>query len=280
MLSAAETASSVLGWISIATWILVYTPQLIENYKRKSGDGVSVPFVVIWLAGDILNLLGALIANLLPTVILLAVWYSLCDSVLLGQIYYYRWRQAHTAAMFADDDAPVPADESAPLLAGGNEVVEETEKQTSSLRRELLQYTGSIVFVVAVGVAAWAVSTKMDTGDDVPPTKGAEEVIEWRSQVMGWISAVLYLGSRVPQILKNTSTRCEGLSPGMFVFTILANATYTASILVVGLDRQHLIVNASWLAGSALTIFLDLFVLGQFVHYRSEARVTDADGAA
>ena len=83
--------------------------------------------------------------------------------------------------------------------------------------------------------------------------------------------------------VKNTSTRCEGLSPGLFIFTILGNATYTASILVVGLDRQHLIVNASWLAGmlggnhrnsigglgltaclcfvgSALTIFLDLFV--------------------
>ena len=54
--------------------ILVYSPQLIENYKLKSGEGVSVPFVVIWLVGDILNLLGALIANLLPTVILLAVW--------------------------------------------------------------------------------------------------------------------------------------------------------------------------------------------------------------
>ena len=54
--------------------ILVYSPQLIENYKLKSGEGVSIPFVVIWLVGDILNLLGALIANLLPTVILLAVW--------------------------------------------------------------------------------------------------------------------------------------------------------------------------------------------------------------
>ena len=57
--------------------ILVYSPQLIENYKLKSGEGVSVPFVVIWLVGDILILLGALIANLLPTVILLAVWVRL-----------------------------------------------------------------------------------------------------------------------------------------------------------------------------------------------------------
>ena len=93
--------------------------------------------------------------------------------------------------MLADDDAPVPADESAPLLAGGNEIAEEREKGATSLRRELLHYAGAIAFVVAAGVIAWAVSTQVDTGDDVPPTKGGEEVIEWRSQVMGWISAVL-----------------------------------------------------------------------------------------
>ena len=94
--------------------------------------------------------------------------------------------------MLADDDAPVPADESAPLLAGGDGGNEGIEKEASSLRRDVLQYTGAVVFVVAAGVIAWAVSTQVETGDDVPPTKGGEEVIEWRSQVMGWISAILY----------------------------------------------------------------------------------------
>jgi hypothetical protein len=44
--------------------------------------------------------------------------------------------------------------------------------------------------------------------------------LEWRSQVLGWSSAVLYLGSRVPQIVHNTKTRCEGLSLAMFFFSI------------------------------------------------------------
>ena len=93
--------------------------------------------------------------------------------------------------MLADDDAPVLPDESAPLLAGGTDTPEEREKEENSLRREIIHYTGAIAFVVAAGVIAWAVSTQVDTGDDVPPTKGGEEIIEWRSQVMGWISAVL-----------------------------------------------------------------------------------------
>lgn len=71
-------------------------------------------------------------------------------------------------------------------------------------------------------------------------------------------------------------TRCEGLAPGMFLFTILGNATYALSIVVVSMERLYLIRNASWLAGmvrlwdetgvltnvvgSTLTIVLDLIV--------------------
>lgn len=120
--------------------------------------------------------------------------------------------------MLADDDAPVPADEYAPLLAGGNGAIEEREKGAGSLRREILHYTGAVAFVVAAGVIAWAVSTQVETGDDVPPTKGDEEIIEWRSQVMGWISAVLYRTHAYsrparPASLTDTSLpRCSGLA--------------------------------------------------------------------
>jgi hypothetical protein len=51
---------------------VVYTPQFLENYQLQSGEALSIPFVLIWLAGDICNLLGASIAHLLPTVIILA----------------------------------------------------------------------------------------------------------------------------------------------------------------------------------------------------------------
>ena len=56
--------------------LVVYTPQIIENYRRKSGEGLSVLFVVIWLIGDLFNLFGALLAGLLSTVIILAAYVS------------------------------------------------------------------------------------------------------------------------------------------------------------------------------------------------------------
>ena len=54
--------------------IVVYSPQIVENYRLKSGEGLSVLFVVIWLLGDLCNLIGAVMAGLLPTVIILAIY--------------------------------------------------------------------------------------------------------------------------------------------------------------------------------------------------------------
>jgi hypothetical protein len=64
------------GWMSLACWIVVYTPQIYENYTLKSGEGLSVSFIVLWLLGDITNLFGGVLARLLPTVIILAAYVS------------------------------------------------------------------------------------------------------------------------------------------------------------------------------------------------------------
>ncbi|CEI97591.1 Putative FAFR605Cp [Rhizopus microsporus] len=62
-------ASSITGYLSILCWLIVFTPQLWENYRRKSGDGLSMTFLVIWLAGDVFNLLGVIMQDLLVTMV-------------------------------------------------------------------------------------------------------------------------------------------------------------------------------------------------------------------
>ncbi|KAG8214590.1 hypothetical protein J3R82DRAFT_9660 [Butyriboletus roseoflavus] len=59
--------------------IIVYSPQIIENYQLQSGEGLSLPFVYAWLLGDIFNLCGAALAHLLPTMIILGVYASACE---------------------------------------------------------------------------------------------------------------------------------------------------------------------------------------------------------
>ncbi|KAE8351758.1 PQ loop repeat-domain-containing protein [Aspergillus coremiiformis] len=85
-----EALSGICGSISIACWVVVFSPQIIENFRRGSAEGLSLLFLVVWLAGDVFNILGAVLQGVLPTMTILAVYYTLADIVLLGQCFYYR----------------------------------------------------------------------------------------------------------------------------------------------------------------------------------------------
>ncbi|OCH92838.1 PQ-loop-domain-containing protein [Obba rivulosa] len=259
MVLAHETLSNILGWVSIACWLIVYTPQIIENYKLKSGEGLSVSFILAWLIGDLCSLAGAVLAHLIPTIIILAAYYAACDTVLLFQIYYYRWKNPalSQAPLLVTEDAETPgASEQTPLLSAGG-----AGRSKKAIVREFGKYAAALLFVFAVGVAAWAVDEGIHNG----PRSRPKEVLEWRSQVLGWISAVMYLAARVPQIVKNFRTRCAGLSPFLFVYSICGNMSYVLAILVLSMDSKHILANAAWIAGSTLTVFLDVFVSQLFM---------------
>jgi len=63
--------SGVTGSISIACWIVVFTPQILQNFRRGSGDGLSLAFLVVWLLGDVFNIVGAVLQEVLPTMVCL-----------------------------------------------------------------------------------------------------------------------------------------------------------------------------------------------------------------
>jgi hypothetical protein len=53
--------------------------------------------------------------------------------------------------------------------------------------------------------------------------------LSWFPQVMGWTSAILYVGSRIPQILKNWRNKStEGLSFAMFICAVMGNILFTS----------------------------------------------------
>jgi hypothetical protein len=64
-----EALSSILGSVSIACWIVVFSPQIIENFRRGSADGLSVVFIVVWSVGDVFNVLGGMLQGVLPTMV-------------------------------------------------------------------------------------------------------------------------------------------------------------------------------------------------------------------
>jgi uncharacterized protein with PQ loop repeat len=204
--------------------VVVYSPQILENYQLQSGEGLSLPFVIIWLLGDICNLSGALMANLLPTVIILGAYYTFNDLVLLYQIFYYRWKNpATSSALGPSYQGSGAADENAPLLPNGPAV--EFIEQPKSTVKEVLKYALALVLVCVAGVTAWAVSEHVKGDSD--STEDPEQVLEWRSQVLGWLSAILFLGARIPQILKNRKTR---MTPCLHAFLGNLWLTYLARL--------------------------------------------------
>jgi hypothetical protein len=64
-----DAISGILGSVSIACWIVVFSPQIIENFRRGSADGLSIVFLVVWSAGDVFNVLGGVLQGVLPTMV-------------------------------------------------------------------------------------------------------------------------------------------------------------------------------------------------------------------
>ncbi|KAI0093733.1 PQ loop repeat-domain-containing protein [Irpex rosettiformis] len=84
------TLSDILGYTSIGCWLGAQFPQVIENYKRRSVDGLAWPFLVNWLLGDASNLLGCILTNQLPFQTYLAIYFCFVDLSLVSQYIYYR----------------------------------------------------------------------------------------------------------------------------------------------------------------------------------------------
>ena len=78
-------------------------------------------------------------------------------------------------------------EEATPLLTSSIDV-QKTEKERS-LKRHVLEYIGMILCLVVAGIVAWAVSKKVQGIDEEPRP---EEIVEWKSQLMGYASAILY----------------------------------------------------------------------------------------
>lgn len=305
-----EALSGISGSISLASWVFLLLPQLVENYQQGSAEGISLSFLVIWFIGDIANLIGAVWAGLVPTVIALAVYFCFADTVLIAQCLYYN--ALNRKKEDAQEQEPAVAggnSEHSPLLNGDSDTTTPKPRTLSStsrlsdttglpgshLRRPSTRSTThsippttrttpmapalknslSILLIIAAGALGWFLAYKTGAWTATPaPThhhhnnNNGEEAASptpLGAELLGYFSAIAYLGARVPQIIKNHRERsCEGLSLLFFLLSLLGNATYGAGILFHSLQKEYVLVNLPWLVGSLGTMGEDCVVFGQF----------------
>lgn len=263
-----EALSGVCGSISLACWLFLLLPQLIENYRNQSAEAISLAFLFVWFLGDVCNLAGALWAGLVPVVIAIGVYFCIADGVLISQCLYYRIRNKRReragvtdAATDSFSSSTGGADErivhtevgeghaehdgeTQPLLghirSGSLTIPGSMERRTSgsSLHRRTSSLTEprrdslakileerdergtrlwlknafAIFAVAAAGALGWAFAYGSGAWKPTPrSTDDAPESMAAGAQVLGYLSAVAYLGARIPQIIKNARDKsCQG----------------------------------------------------------------------
>lgn len=275
---------------------------MIENYKSGSADGISLAFLIVWFIGDVTNLIGAVWAGLVPTVIALAIYFCFADLVLISQCLYYNAknaRRARKSSTRSQDSVEAPLlgrrDSSNIGLPGSHrrDSAASRRRRASSLPTihdieeegsEWLKNTVSIFGVCAVGAAGWAIAWKTGVWVPQPTADDSGNDIALGAEILGYASAVCYLGARIPQIIKNQRERsCEGLSLLFFILSLLGNATYGAGVRILlyhsarqsilltipqiifhSTEHDYIITNLPWLIGSLGTMVEDAIIFLQF----------------
>ena len=152
----------------------------------------------------------------------------------------------------------------------------------------------AVVLVCGAGVVGWWLSYRASShpgSNSESPVQSQEKRLQFNvwGQIFGYVCAALYLGSRVPQLLLNYRRKStEGISLLFFLFACIGNLTYVFSIIAytpvcknpsdcapgesLSIYGKYMLINLSWLFGSAGTLVLDASVFVQFFMYRKKTQ--------
>lgn len=260
--------------------------------------------------------------------LLLALYYTIADLGLIYQVIYYR---RHPVVV--DVTAATPIKESTPLLSSVFSSISYSTTSpaphatASPMRRRLLHAFALALITCLAGVALfWGIrhfseiSSPCNPDDNItsppetspvsPSPPSSDRDIQVVPQIFGWISALLYVGSRIPQIVKNYRNKStDGLSLAMFGFSVLGNTTFCLvgnwvyrrfgvgvvvdalcggeiiaflrgryllsrfiqSIFLRSIEPHFLLINLPWLFGSGGTLIFDFTVSPFFFFFLSSS---------
>lgn len=185
-------------------------------------------FLLVWMVGDITNLAGAIWANLVPTVIALAIYFCFADAVLLSQCFYYNTinerRERKLSAANPGQQENGILNEEDPLLgnhhgSGDNLGLPGSRRRSSAASRRSTRNSGarrdslakileedegsnvylkntlSVVIILAAGAIGWALAWRAGVWKPTPEgDNGSDNSIPLGAEILGYASAVCYLG--------------------------------------------------------------------------------------
>lgn len=173
---------------------------------------------------------------------------------------------SHDALLDDDENHAVAAASNADIM-NGNDTYDgdSTDRDIFTVQPRIrpiwVNLIGSSVLVVLIIASCYGYMMTVTRIETV----GDEKEIQLMPQILGWLSAVLYVGSRVPQLIKNWRQQStDGLSSGMFVCAVFGNIFFSMSIFLRSTERRYIIVNLPWIIGSLGTVIFDIMIFLQF----------------
>uniref|UniRef100_A0A670J873 Lysosomal amino acid transporter 1 homolog n=1 Tax=Podarcis muralis TaxID=64176 RepID=A0A670J873_PODMU len=230
-----DISSVVLGLLSIFCFAAASFPQYYLACKTGIMDqALSVYFLLGWLGGDSLNLIGSFLADQLPLQVYTAIYYVLADLLMMSLYLYYKVKNQNRTCKFQLTNTG-QGKQTLPSSLPGDD--------TASFRGRML------------------LSSAEDRPGWEPFTQ--QEIIGF---IIGSVSSVLYLLSRVPQIYTNFKRKSTvGISYSLFALVMLGNTLYGLSVLLKNPDwgqaeGSYVIHHLPWLIGSLGVLALDIIV--------------------
>ncbi|XP_049628043.1 lysosomal amino acid transporter 1 homolog isoform X1 [Suncus etruscus] len=251
-----DEASVGLGLISILCFAGSTFPQYIKACKTGNMDqALSLWFLLGWIGGDSCNLIGSFLADQLPLQTYTAVYYVLADLVMLSLYFHYKFKNR-------------PSLLSTPI----NVMLLFTLAMTCATPMMSIPHPRT-----APSDGFWSRRLLSVEPGNKPFTR--KEIIGF---VIGSISSVLYLLSRLPQIRTNFLRQStQGISYSLFALVMLGNTLYGVSVLLknpeVGQSEgSYVLHHLPWLVGSLGVLLLDTIISIQFLIYRNNNNTTAA----
>ena len=191
--------------------------------RGRCDDALSIWFLLFWLAGDTCNLIGCFLTHQFPIQTMTAIYYVAMDLSIIIQYMYYDIKRRKAASV----------GETQGLLSGSD-----TAESYSSNNNN----NGSLLPAVAV-------ATGLGGGAGIArgfTFGGAGDKAQLAGYIIGLLSTVFYLGSRLPQIIMNFKRgKTEGVSYLTFLLAVVANFAYAFSVssLIFFLYRSNILLH-------------------------------------
>ncbi|CAL8079922.1 unnamed protein product [Calicophoron daubneyi] len=296
-----DMIAMLCGFISLCAWIINGIPQIVENFRSGIPDKALSPFMLMfWFLGDICNFIGCALTHQLILQIVVAVYSIANDLILISQFVYFKIRNQtiHSELKDTIDSPEVQPNDLEWNPSQHNLVASEGRthaRGTTTLAVCLLGFVGLTLYTSSSAPmlgsrVSQSSRTYLHPGSrqllqfDFPGTTLLPSVTEHTSGLkrsfldgisakigygLGFVSSVMYLSSRFPQIIRNWRRQStEGVCVYLFCLALLGNTTYALQILLTSLDPMFLLGALPWLIGSIGVLFLDVLILSQFYRYR------------